>query len=286
MEGDYIDIKTNTFKVQIVSDIHLELRNSIPVITPEADILLLCGDIGTPKTPLYKEFLSQASSNFLHVFVITGNHEYYGNHDTMEEIDEKIREIVSSFNNITLLHNSAVTIRYADSKYIRIFGSTLWSDVSENWNKVLLFMNDYRKIRKKVNNKKGGYMRRPVRTNDTLALHWQAVHQLEQEIQNSKDKNLNLVVMTHHLPSFSCVHDDFKSGPYADLNCAYASDLDKLVAAPVVLWVHGHSHRCSDVKINNIRIVSNPFGYPGETTGRKKENLVVDIDNEISIINL
>ena len=35
----------------------------------------------------------------------------------------------------------------------------------------------------------------------------------------------------------------------------------------LVLMRHGHTHSFFDYQINNTRILCNPLGYPGETTG-------------------
>ena len=68
-------------KLQYVSDIHLELRKvkNIPIIKPidENTYLALCGDIGNPFAPSYKSFLDIHSKLFVHILIVSGNHEYY-----------------------------------------------------------------------------------------------------------------------------------------------------------------------------------------------------------------
>jgi hypothetical protein len=54
-------------------------------------------------TPIYNNFLDYYSKLFKIIFIITGNHEYYGN--TIIETDKKIEEICDSYDNIHFLNN-------------------------------------------------------------------------------------------------------------------------------------------------------------------------------------
>ncbi|CAF4616428.1 unnamed protein product, partial [Rotaria socialis] len=38
-------------------------------------------------------------------------------------------------------------------------------------------------------------------------------------------------------------------------------------ADPVRLWVHGHTHRSTDMMVNSTRLASNQFGYMSENCG-------------------
>ena len=81
-------------KLQYISDIHLELRKGIPTIEPiemGKTYLALCGDIGNPFLPSYKKFLDIHSKLFVHILIVSGNHEYYSSQKTqrtMKEIDQ------------------------------------------------------------------------------------------------------------------------------------------------------------------------------------------------------
>jgi Icc-related predicted phosphoesterase len=61
------------------------------------------------------------------------------------------------------------------------------------------------------------------------------------------------VLITHHLPSYSLIDTRFKKNH--DL---YASNSDHLFLK-TKLFIHGHTHRRIDAKINNTRIVCNPY---------------------------
>ncbi|QYB17747.1 hypothetical protein PV-S19_0383 [Pacmanvirus S19] len=281
MEEISIDIVD--FRIQIVSDIHLELSILHKPIGVAAELLALCGDIGGPKQESYDKFLEWASNNYKLVFLIAGNHEYYHSHDTVAELKKQINKIADKYPNVKFLDNTGITINY-NGKSVRVFGSTLWSDVSKG--KLLVSgkggtggMNDYFKIRKKVFNSDHTYQRRTIDPDDMIAMHKLAVWHLNDEINLCKKDKLRMVVLTHHLPSYECIHPDYKVYPYAQLNCGYASNLDSLIAPPIVLWAHGHSHRCIDFEINGVRCVSNPMGYQGEDTKKYKQYFSVNIDS-------
>lgn len=70
------------------------------------------------------------------------------------------------------------------------------------------------------------------------------------------------IVVTHHSPS-SMVVGDKHDGQF---NAAYTNDWPQLIQE-ADLWVFGHTHESIDVELGGCRIVSNPRGYPGESTG-------------------
>lgn len=278
-----VELPIEAFRVQIVSDIHLELGRDRVDLIPCAEVLALCGDIGAPAEDSYKRLLAWASANYKWVFVIAGNHEFYNSSRAMCEIKEQISAVAVALPNVTFLNNESTVVKYNNGK-VRIFGSTLWSDVTMNSHLVGYYMNDYSRIRKKVYPLGGtDYIRTKVKPADTTGLFHAAVFALKKSIQESTSDETPLVVLTHHLPSYSLIHEDFTRGELSDLNCAYASDLDNLIRDPVVLWAHGHSHRCNDTRINGVRVVSNPMGYPGEDTKKYKPAACVDVSAEIKL---
>jgi hypothetical protein len=248
-------------------------------------VLALCGDIGGPRQESYIELLTWASRNYAWVFLIAGNHEYYHRHDTISEIRDKITLIAERFPNVTFLDNHVVTVVYGkdeNERSVNIFGSTLWSDGTGHEYDLKNHMNDYTAIKKKVFEKDGtSYKRLPITPADTTYAHKLAVFALKNAIAKSTAEDRHLVVLTHHLPSHECIHDDYKSGIYSILNCGYATDLTEYLKAPIVLWAHGHSHRCVDTYINGVRVVSNPMGYPAEDTKKYREFMMINIDLEI-----
>ena len=224
-------------KLYYISDIHLEHRKEIPIILPEDNsYLALCGDIGFPSDSNYKEFLDIHSKLFLHIFLITGNHEYYGKMG-INNINELIQSIVDKYNNITFLNQSYVII-----DNIKFIGCTLWSDVSQIED--IEDRNDYRYV----------FNRGQIITpKDITELHFNMKEFLRQEIENS---NYKTIILTHHAPTFGMLAQmDKFSG-------CYASNCDDLIKYPVSHWISGHTHSCKEFIIDNILCVSNCMGYP------------------------
>jgi predicted phosphodiesterase len=248
--------------LQIISDAHLEVNNCFPEFEVKGDYLALCGDIGTPGLQLYQKFLEYVSERYQHVFVIAGNHEYYHAHHTMEEIDHMLYEVTQRYNNVHYLQNEAIEING-----ITFVGSTLWSNVSGTEALVEAGVNDYKRIKRKVFDYDWNrgitlptYKRLHIKPSDTLALHRKAVDFLEQEIL----KHDKVVILTHHLPTFKNIDPQYVN---ALINTAYATNLEYMIRAPLLLWAHGHSHHFMDTQINGVRVVCNPVGYRGQKTG-------------------
>lgn len=240
-------------RVQYVSDIHLEFhKNMYPKIKAVAPILCLAGDIGYPNMSNYKNFLTHLNSNsaFQKIFLIAGNHEYYNQNQSIEETNTCIQKIVSDLPKISFLNNKS---EICDG-YLFI-GSTLWSKVHESDRKI----NDFFRIQ-------------GMNIDKYNLLHNTALSFLKKEIEENHDKKI--VVLTHHLPSHSLIHEKYKH--YADYNQYFASACDELIRLPVVAWIYGHSHIKSRSIINNVIIVNNPIGY-------RRENNNVSFDEFIEI---
>jgi len=241
-----------------MSDLHLELHKAIPPLTPTAEYLALCGDIGNPFESTYRKFLEIVSRLYKQVYLIAGNHEYYGN--CFISTKQCIKDTVADLPNVHFLDNRAigpVLEGGENTRQIRIFGTTLWSDTS-NQPHIKSLINDYSRI----------YLESKLITPSfTLQEHLNSLEALKNEILYSKEHNYDLIVLSHFLPSYSCIHPIFKH--YTNMHCAFASHLDYLIKDPIKLWVHGHSHKFTNVNINNIPVVCNPLGYPKEKSDYK-----------------
>ena len=288
---------------QYMSDIHLEFFSldiklcDNPVFNEffksfevKAPYLLLNGDIGSPLTSHYEEFLDLVSYMFEMVFIIPGNHEYYNifNNETkvftqitMDEIDAKIEKIVSSLTNknVHFLNNKTFTINEEGKRKIKIIGSILWSNIVPSKRIIVrTYMNDYSRIR----------ISSGLFTPDHVTdFHVKNVDFIEKEINNT-ESDTDVVVMTHHLPTYLLITDKYK---FNIMNCAYASKLDHLFNifmgndgktrknSIVRAWVCGHSHGQKIIDYQpftsiddkqepfgkKIKLGLNPRGYQMET---------------------
>lgn len=269
VEEVYLD--SDCFHLQFISDLHLESRTDpLPIIDIIAPMLAICGDLGKPKHPSYNAFLLWASTHYQWVWLIAGNHEYY--HSGMDhlEIDSLIHQLISQYHNARFLMNDTIIVKYhGGQKSIQIFGGTLWSNDCGYDLKDL--MNDYQCIKKKVHQRDGSYQRRTITTHDTTEWHHVALKSLQHSIQLALSSHRQMVVLTHHLPSFRSL--SVNEGDSV-VNMGYASELDDLLKYPIVLWIHGHSHHSVDWWNNQTHIISNPMGYQSESmTGVTKSSL-------------
>jgi predicted phosphodiesterase len=243
--------------------------------------LALCGDIGSPFQSNYESFIRRHAERFDHVFIVTGNHEYYTSKSkqrTIAETDARTKEIADGLANVSFLQCDSVMV-----DDILFVGCTLWSKVS---GEAEYLMNDYRRIF--VNNginedrltyetqgtrRKRIYLRAGksrLKASEVHESHLKMRAYLKETLRTTKAEKV--VVLTHHAPTMemlSPLTPSLAANPIEMMTrTCYASDCDDLFVPPVVCWVSGHTHRCvDDVKINGIPSVSNCMGYRGEKTG-------------------
>lgn len=257
---------------QLLSDIHLEF-GLCKSFKPIADYLILAGDIGYPEHDNFKIFLTEKSKLFNKIFYVAGNHEYYQNWkkgknkhiDTIEETNVKIKEIIKeSGDNIYFLNND-----YHDlTPGLRIVGSTLWSHIKKNTPGISDSLQIYSEPNLLV-------------TDDFLrTTHMANVEFIKNQIQEATEKNIKLIMITHHLPSEQLVLEKYNI-EYPTYVSHFASNLDYLIKDPIKVWCAGHSHGFNYKKINNVDCWVNAYGYPKEDrNGAKLEfSFTLDLDN-------
>lgn len=95
-------------KFQIVSDLHLEFEanrdwiKNHPLI-PKSEYLIIAGDTYyLDRDYLELDFIRKVSDEFYHVYLIPGNHEYYGGFDVAAALDSSCLKICT---NVTVLDN-------------------------------------------------------------------------------------------------------------------------------------------------------------------------------------
>jgi hypothetical protein len=83
--------------------------------------------------------------------------------------------------------------------------------------------------------------------------------------------NKNVIVLTHHLPSYDLIIDKYKKGIYSKYQDRFASDLNHLLQSPVKYWLCGHSHCNIEKQINDVMCAINAYGYPLESDKKNPE---------------
>lgn len=234
-------------KIQYCSDLHLEFPENKKYIldnpiNPEADILILAGDI-IPFVVMDKhnDFFDYISSNFKMTFWIPGNHEYYY-YNIIEKsgvLDIKIRE------NIFLVNNCVKEVLG-----VNIIFSTLWSNISEARRWVIQqSLSDFKVIK---------YNDRLFNVDDYNILYQESLKFLQKTLVGKSDNKT--VVVTHHAPTFINYPEKYAN---SNINEAFASELSNFIEdSNIDYWIYGHHHtNISDFQIGKTKLLTNQLGY-------------------------
>lgn len=257
-------------KFRICSDLHLEFDEDLMAIesteeslseishkylSPLKDdkdmYLIIAGDIHTELRDVnYAERLF--GERFKHIYIVLGNHSYYGTYF----IDNPI----NNSDNVTVLENDVITT----AEGVTIAGCILWTDMNKQHPLDMvngqMFMNDYNYIQLDK------YSSRRITPQHTVDESIKSYLWLERLSKID-------IVVTHHLPSYDCVHAKYEK---SDTNFCFASEYDELIEKiSPQYWIFGHSHECMDFKKGNTRMINNSYGYPFEET-RYQNNLIIE----------
>ena len=232
-------------KIRYFSDLHLEFIKSKDIdrflrqISPGCDeVCILAGDIGNPLDGKYDTFMKFISQNFMKTFVISGNHEYYGR--PMDTTRKHMKTYFEVLENISFMDNSCQM--YQGYCFV---GTTLWSHITQPQYKI----NDM---------------------NCIPGLDYIEYNRLNGEcvefLTDALAKNDNCIVITHHMPSRSLIHEKYLTKAMLPYNQWFYCDLDHLFRSNIKAWFYGHTHTPSSTTIQGIPFLCNPIGYPGENS--------------------
>jgi len=265
-------------KLQIVSDLHLEFRpDDLNFLVPSAPVLCLLGDIcvlGTNEDfAVYKKFIETIYEAYELIIHVPGNHEYYNKTQrgkdtncTMEKINARLRQFAKTKKKLHILNNNMMRINVGTNKYCLI-GTTMWTYVDpKNYKFIQESMNDYKYIHVRENGKT-----RKFQVSDMQKLHKKSISCVRRFITLASKTDDKCVLLTHH----KIFRNIRKNSLQARVNSqtssnifsqAYESDLVDIFDKPIALVAYGHTHKAFNGKVNKIRTVSNPRGYPRERT--------------------
>ena len=231
----------NETVIQLLSDLHLERLNEkqltefFQALEPEGvDILVLAGDIcSTAQIPGLLPLFCRLYADSEVVYV-AGNHEYYGSHPDI--VHAGIGEVEKLIPNFTWLHNRAATVRG-----LRFVGGTLWfpRPSPEVLAQGYQGLNDFHHIQE---------FEPWVYNENTIC---EAI--LRANLPTAD------VVVTHHIPTGSCVSPRFRMSP---INHYFCRDLTLLIEEhQPPLWLFGHTHDRMWTYIKDTKLACNPLGY-------------------------
>jgi predicted phosphodiesterase len=255
-------------KFQIVSDLHIEYKNDeipdpLTLITPSAEILILAGDIGSLyKYEQLKGFLEKLCIYFKTVLYVPGNHEFYMvpynnlyKPLPFSDLVDRLFLLEKSIDNLFILNQSSVIINN-----ICITGCTLWSKVEINIPHFIVRING-------MTNK----LYEQKYSND--------LKYIQKMINYCKSNKLQMLVVTHHCPTYDVLSDKRVNDKYVSL---YVSRLDHLLTSSNVhTWVAGHTHRNFDFVTNGgTRLVSNQKGKPRDNVYDFSKSFVIQVESK------
>ncbi len=247
--------------IQIASDLHVEFweqKTRFNFLKPVAPILALLGDICCTATEAdfnnFKKFINEILPLYEHIILVPGNHEYYctDTNPTEESTFDACNKKIKSFFKHPKLHylNNGKMVINTDEGPYTIIGSTLWTEIpEEKYEMATEQINDYGYIYEKVDTKIS-----PQFINN---LYIKNLRYLKTQI--TRARNTKIIILTHHKPYIGGLKE-------TDRNFVYESDVSFLMKQPIILWAYGHTHIKDDTVINDVRIVSNPKGYPHQKT--------------------
>ena len=237
-------------KLQLHSDLHIEMKGYFSIPKVDSDLIVLAGDIDVGMHGIeWAEELTRLHDK--PVIYLAGNHEYY--HHDHTELTQAFRDYAARYDKLHFLEKDELLI--GD---IRILATTLWTNyyhelggIERGKNITLLddALNDHRLI---TLNKDRFSAARAYEENQRAEL-W-----LKQKLAIPFEGKT--IIITHHAPSRKCNHRHFGESLYSP---GFVSNLDELVKQ-TDLWLYGHTHSNEDLTIGQCRVVSNQKGYPHE----------------------
>ncbi len=246
-------------RLWVMSDLHAEFSKNIDwskFYIPPHDVLVLAGDIDLATQSINRA--RRIAGPALPIIIVAGNHEHYGNRQTVPRGIDVMREHAAKDRangfETWFLENDTVTLSIGCDR-VRFIGATLWVDFALYGNQPLGMVDaavghaDFVEI---SSNARGGH----ITPRDMITWHRRSRRFIERELKKPFDGST--VVVTHHLPSRRSVSPQHWFSP---VSVAFASRCDDLLALGADLWVHGHTHDSCDYQEELTRVVCNPHGY-------------------------
>ena len=254
-------------RIQLLSDLHLENAPDYrPTPAPNADLLVLAGDIGSYQSG--SKLATLGDNDFglgrfspkrdwpTPVVMVAGNHEY-DNMD-IDAAHARLSEVCQRLG-IALLEQQSMILEPFNT---RLIGTTLWADFDllaarektttamyQTRDKAFRAADFY--LSKSLTSKNSAlFLAQQIRDQSLVCQSW-----LRAEL--AKPYAGKTVVITHFAPSAKSQDPRYLIGPGT---AGFCNNLDDLLPS-ADLWLHGHLHCPSDYTVGKCRVVANPRGY-------------------------
>jgi hypothetical protein len=236
-------------RIQLLSDLHLETESFEPKVAPDADILILAGDIdsGHVQIDRFKDWP-------VPVIYIPGNHEY--DHKDFDQATDALRERCDRLG-FTMLDCEQTRIEH-DGRTIRVLGTTLWNDFELfGPGSIEHSMRAARYFAEQVQcaTRNGKLMGVPELREEGLRCREWLREQLTSPEHQFPEDDATLVI-THFAPSLRSNDSRY---PVNASSASFCNAYDDMIPHST-LWVHGHLHCRHDYTVGASRVVCNSRG--------------------------
>lgn len=241
-------------RFQVMSDLHLEIGQyyssfEIPVSAPQ---LILAGDIGRLHDhDNFCRFLTIQCSNFEHVYLVLGNHEFYSS--SRPEALSFLKELQTrtELQNLSVLDRLRVDV----SDNVTLLGCSLWSHIpADSESEVNARVSDFKQIHGWTVDKQNEEHQR-----DATWLRDQV------ESIHTSQPHRRILIVTHHAPT--CRYTNRPEHKHSPLNPAFCTEIlqsavrDWKGMHQVRCWIFGHTHWSVDFRFRRIHVIANQRGY-------------------------
>lgn len=249
--------------VQVISDVHLDVRGGPMQIKATAPTLIIAGDVAPFIHPKYRDYLGEITMNHRNVAYVAGNHEYYESPLSPMQSQEQMERVCNSLpSNVVFLRAGGGHLDIPRTD-LRVVGATMWTNIDPSISGELeRLLNDFTHIRISPQTFISGH--------DMSVMHEIDKRWVADSVSHARRDGKRSVVVTHHSPDrrLSVNNDARAKSGYGPLY--YASDMGGVFSVPgIAAWASGHTHESHVMWLPNVKFpfITNAHGYPGEKTG-------------------
>lgn len=246
-------------KICFVSDLHCDVGSQPSIRWPEADVLVVAGDVANSIGEVEKFFrkLSRAQS-YEHIVYVDGNHEHYSNAPqdrTIMQTLARLAELVPDVVMLPLIPHIKIGSHY-------FIGRNGWYSMDAAGDPVA----NQQRWRERMNDNKWiGFDKLGI------AMPWDRAKE-DAEIVSERirqvreaDPEARFIIVTHTAPT----RETLSQRPEHLLDNAFYANLhmEKVLedhGSRIDYWVHGHTHYRQMKQFGSTTMIVNPRGYPSE----------------------
>lgn len=237
-------------RIQLLSDLHLESETFAPRPAPDADVLILAGDVDAGHVGL-----AHFANWPVPVVYIAGNHEFDGR--DFNDAHAALRARCASLG-IRMLERESLVLEGRGTR-VRFLGTTLWTDFNlfgESESARCQRAGKYYFERIQRSTRDGSPMTTAaIRAESVICREWLR-SQLESPAGGAEDYD-RTVVITHFAPTLRSNDTRY---PVNAATASFCNALDAMVEY-CDLWLHGHLHCRHDYRVGTARVVCNARGH-------------------------